>query len=175
MGLGRAGHGALGQSAVRRVLPLPMLALLLAGCSTAATLTGLAAGGVAGGATANPAVGYAVAVGTNAAADYAFKYVARVRQRAEQNAIADAAGGLLPGESAPWRIEHTIPIGDEHGRVQLVRTINSPLATCRELAFSVEAGAKAPPAWFTATICRQPQRWKWAVAEPAVERWGYLQ
>ncbi len=155
-------------------MPL-LLGLGMGGCSTAATLTGLAAGGVAGGATANPAIGYAVAVGTNAAADYAFKYVARVRQRAEQNAIADVAGGLPPGQTAPWRIAHTIPVGDEHGEVQVVRAIDTPLAACREIAFSVQDGPKQPPAWFDASICRQAARWKWAVAEPAVERWGYLQ
>jgi hypothetical protein len=32
----------------------------------------------------------------------------------------------------------------------------------------------AARAWFSANICRQDQRWKWAIAEPAVERWGSL-
>lgn len=160
----------------RRALPLLLgLALGLGGCHDAAVVTGLIAGGVAGGTTANPAVGYAVAVGTNAAADYGFKYVARVRQRAEQNAIAGAAGGLEPGQTAAWRIDHTIPLGNEHGEVQVVRLIDTPLAACREIAFSVQDGPKKPPAWFDASICRQAARWKWAVAEPAVERWGYLQ
>ncbi len=167
---------------MRRIAPrrlaAPLLlgvAAALGGCNTAATLTGLAAGGAAGGATANPAIGYAVAVGTNAAADYAFKYFARVRQRAEQNAIADAAGALPPGRTASWRIEHTIPIGDEHGDVQVVRLIDTPLASCREIVFSVQDGAKRPPHWYDSSICRQTARWKWAAAEPAVERWGYLQ
>ena len=153
-----------------------LLALALGGCSSAATLTALAAGGVAGGVTANPAVGYAVAVGTNAAADYGFKYLARLRQRAEQNAIADAAGDLPEGATAPWRIEHTIPLGDdEHGQVQVVRAIDTPLVACREIAFSVQAGRHKPAPWFLTSICRQAARWKWAAAEPATERWGYLQ
>ncbi len=139
-----------------------------------ATITALIAGGAAGGATGNPAVGYAVAVGTDAAADYTFKYVGRVRQGAEQDAIAEAAGALPPGETAPWRIRHDIPIGNEHGQVQVVREMDTTLAPCREIAFSVEDGKK-PPAWFDASICRQEQGWKWATAEPAVERWGYLQ
>jgi hypothetical protein len=158
----------------RLAVPL-LLGLGLAGCNSAATLTGLAAGGVAGGATANPAVGYVVAVGANAAADYAFKYAARVRQRAEQNAIAAVAGDVSPGQTAPWRIDHTIPVGDEHGDVQVVRVIDTPLAACREIAFSVQHGPRRPDAWFDASICRQAARWKWAVAESAVERWGFLQ
>ncbi len=160
---------------MRRFAVPALLGLGLAGCNSAATLTGLAAGGVAGGATANPAVGYAVAVGANAAADYAFKYASRVRQRAEQNAIAAVAGDLPPGRTAPWRIDHTIPLGDEHGVVQVVAATDTPLAACREIAFSVQAGPQHPPAWFDASICRQAKRWKWAVAEPAVERWGFLQ
>lgn len=147
---------------------------LLVGCGSAGELTGLAAGGIAGGATANPAIGYAVAIGTAAAASETFKYFGRVRQRAEQNAIADAAAGLAEGQSAPWSIQHDVPVGNEHGQVQVVRSIDTSLATCREIAFSVE-NAPAPPAWFVTSICQQERRWKWAAAEPAVERWGYLQ
>ena len=147
---------------------------LLAGCSSAAEITGLAAGGVAGGASANPAIGYAVAVGTAAAADEAFKYISRVRQRAEQNAIADAASTLGEGQTAAWTIRHTVPIDNEHGQVQVVRLIDTPLAICREIAFSVEDAPK-PGHWFVTSICQQARRWKWAAAEPAVERWGYLQ
>jgi hypothetical protein len=155
-----------------------LLGVALAGCSAAADLTGVVAGGAAGGATANPAVGYAVGVGVDAAADYGYKYFGRVRQRAEQNAIAAAAGALALGATAPWRIDHTIPLGDEHGTVQVVRLIDTPIAACREIAFSVE-DRPDPPAWYDSTICLQSlpdgKRWKWAAAEPAVERWGYLQ
>ncbi len=146
----------------------------LTGCGGGAEITGLAAGGVAGGASANPAVGYVVAVGTAAAADEAFRYFDRVRERAEQNAIAAAASGLGEGQTAAWEIRHTIPIDNEHGQVQVVRAIDNPLATCREIAFSVEVPPK-PEHWYVTSICRQTNRWKWAGAEPAVERWGFLQ
>lgn len=160
----------------RRITALLLLTVLpVAACNNAGTITGLVAGGAAGGATANPAIGYAVAVGTAAAADEAFKYYGRLTQNAEQNAIATAGGGLAPGMAAPWRIEHTIPIGDEHGEVRLVRDIPNPLAPCREIAFSVVGGKHGQPRWYTTTICRQPERWKWALAEPATARWGYLQ
>ncbi len=158
----------------RGAAPALLACLLAGGCSSAADLTGLAAGGLAGGASANPAVGYAVAVGTAAAADEAFKYISRVRQRAEQNAIAEAASTLGDGQTASWAIRHDIPVGNEHGRVQVVRLIDTSLATCREIAFSVE-DAPQPGHWFVASICRQAQRWKWAAAEPSVDRWGYLQ
>ena len=157
---------------MRAVLAGALLAL--AGCRAAADLTGLAAGGAAGGATANPAIGYAVGVGTRAAADYAFRYVARVRQRAEQDAIAAAAGGLGERMVADWRIRHDIPLGNEGGRVMLVRDIDAVIATCREIAFSLHDDPPAPEAWFTTTICRSGTRWRWAQAEPAVERWGFL-
>ena len=146
---------------------------LLGGCENGAQVTGLAAGGLAGGASANPAVGYIVAVATATAADEAFRYFDRVRERAEQNAIADTASGLGEGQSAPWAIHHDIPIDNEHGQVRLVRAIESPLATCREIAFSVEQGKRAAH-WYVTTICQQAKRWKWAAAEPAVERWGFL-
>jgi hypothetical protein len=152
-----------------------LLALLTAGCSSIGTITGLAGGAAAGTATASPAVGYAVGIGVRAATDYTVRYVGRVRQRAEQDAIAEVAGDLAPGAVAPWRVDHTIPIGNEHGSVRVTRVIDNRLATCKELVFSVDANPPTPPAWYTTSICRQTQRWKWAAAEPAVERWGFLQ
>lgn len=174
-----AGDGALGLAAVRlrgvtaaALLPL----LLLAGCKSAAQLTGFAAGGVAGVATANPAVGYLVGIATAAAADQAFKLVGRTRQHAEQQAIADVAAGLPEGDAAAWHIHHIIPIGDEHGEVRVVSVIATPLASCREIVFSVAADAPKPPAWYATSICREGEDgWQWALAEPAVPRWGYLQ
>jgi hypothetical protein len=70
-------------------------------------------------------------------------------------------------------IKHTIPIGNEHGRLRVVRDIDSPLAACKELAFSVEDGKER--SWFTTDVCKQEKAWEWASAEPAVARWGFLQ
>jgi hypothetical protein len=151
------------------------LLLALAGCSTAADLTGLATGGAAGAATANPVVGYAVGIGTRAGVDWVLLYATRVRQHAEQTAIATVAGGLADGGEADWHISHTIPIGNEGGRVVPLRDIDTPIATCREIAFSIHADPPAPEDWFITTICRDPQGWRWAQAEPAVTRWGFLQ
>jgi hypothetical protein len=158
----------------------PLLLVLLsalAACSTAGGIAGAVAGAATGAATMNPVVGYAVAVGVRAGTDSAVNYVMRERQDAEQTAIAAAAGPLPPGTVMPWRIEHAIPIGDEHGAVQVVRVISTPLAVCEEIAFTV-ARHKAPqpddPAYI-ATTCHQNDGWRWASAEPAVARWGFLQ
>jgi len=148
--------------------------LLLAGCKAAPEISGVVAGGVAGGATASPAIGFAVGVATDAAATAALQYVGRLRQGAEQDAIAQAAGDLPVGGATDWKIEHTIPVGNEHGQLRVTRLITSPLADCKEIAFSVDEG-KGKRNWYTTDICRSADRWTWAAAEPAVERWGYLQ
>ncbi len=43
--------------------------------------------------------------------------------------------------------------------------------------FSVDTVADDQPqrAFYTATVCQDGARWKWASAEPATERWGSLQ
>jgi hypothetical protein len=159
-----------------RTMPLAAL-VVLAGCKAAPQIAAVITGGAAGAATANPAVGFAVGVATDAGANYAFRYASRTWQRAEQDAIAQTAGGLSVGTKADWKIEHSIPIGNEHGQLHVVRAIDSPLAACKEIAFSVDEGegAKLQRAWFTTSICKQAHQWKWASAEPAVERWGFLQ
>jgi hypothetical protein len=160
-------------------VPLTLLTVLplLGGCKAIPEIAAVISGGVAGGATGNPAIGFGVGVAVDAAANAAVRYIGRSRQRAEQDAIAEAAGQLAPGGTAPWRIQHDIPIGNEHGELRVVRQIQSPLAVCKEIVFSVDAGAgpSATRSWYTASICRQSQGWKWASAEPAVERWGFLQ
>ena len=169
---GAMSGGAMSGGAMRGVVGL---ALLLGGCSNAASISGLVAGGAAGGATANPAVGYAVGLGVKVVAKATLRYAGRVRQHAEQDAIAAVAGPLAEGGNAPWQIQHDIPFGNEAGQVVVVRAVPNPLADCREIAFSVHDDPPAPESWFTSTICKQARGWTWALAEPAVERWGYLQ
>lgn len=162
---------------VRRALPLMPLLLLLGGCQLAGELVSAAAGGASAAATANPAVGVAVGVGVNAGIDSAFAWFARVRQGAEQDAIAAHAGAMQAGESQPWKINHFIPIGNEHGVVSVTRVIPNKLTACKALAFSVDSG-KAPHLtrqWYTTFACLDGKQWKWALAEPAIPRWGALQ
>ena len=178
MGLGGARHRAMGCSSVRLdVWPALLLLPLLASCSAAGGIAGAAAGAATGAATANPVVGYAVAIGVQAGTDSAINYVMRVRKNAEQTAIAQVAGPLPPGVVRPWEIEHAIPIGDEHGEVQVTRLISTPLAVCEEIVFSIAQHKAAQPEdpRYVATTCHQANGWKWASAEPAVARWGFLQ
>ncbi len=148
--------------------------LLLGACSSTGEIVGVVTGAAAGGATANPAIGFGVGVAAAAASDYAGKIIARSWHGAEQDAIANTAAPLPVGAAASWRIVHTVPIGNEHGELQVVRQIENPLAPCKEVLFSVLAGRK-PPAWYLVAICQDTQGWKWASAEPAVARWGFLQ
>ena len=156
---------------------MKLLALVLlpalAGCAAATNLAALGVGVASGSATANPVVGFAVGVATQAGLRELRRYVVRRRQTGEQDAIADAAGAAAIGATVPWEIRHTIPVGNEHGELAVAREYATPLATCREVVFTVRDGADH--SIFTTSLCRQAARWKWAAAEPATERWGYLQ
>ncbi len=176
MGVRRTGDRAMGLAAViatSRLLVVAALVSALAGCKAVPEIAGVIGGGIAGGASGNLAVGLAVGIAVDAVTDATVRYVGRSRHQAEQDAIAEAAAGLGPNGVTTWRIRHDIPIGDEQGQLRVVRDISTPLAACKEIVFSVDDGASR--SWYTASICRQAERWKWATAEPAVERWGALQ
>ena len=161
-----------------RLLPLaPVLLLLLGGCQFTGQLVAAGAGGASAAATANPAVGVAVGVGVNAGIDATFAYIARVRQAAEQDAIAGEVGTMQVGVWRAWKINHFIPVGDEHGEVGVTRLIPNALTACKGVAFSVESGKgkKLTRQWYTTFACLDGTRWKWALAEPATDRWGALQ
>ncbi len=155
-----------------------LLPLVLGGCGSVGAVAGAVVGGSTGAATANPIVGYAVAVGVNAGVDDLQNYIARVRQGAEQDAIAEAVGRMPPGQVRPWRIVHEIPMfDDEHGEVEVVRLIGTPLTTCKEVLFTVDEskGLRLRRRLYATDACLDSMGWKWAEAEPATERWGYFQ
>ncbi len=153
------------------------LALFVSGCKSVPVIVGLVSGSAAGGATANPALGFAVGVAVAAVADSAERYYGRRRQQAEQDAIAATAGALMVGDIAPWKVVHDLPFGNEHGMLRSVRLIETPFATCKEIAFSVDdgEGPELKRAWYMTQVCQNGTSWKWSAAEPAVERWGNLQ
>ncbi|MBV9748768.1 MAG: hypothetical protein JO157_08130 [Acetobacteraceae bacterium] len=157
---------------MRRLAPV-LLLFLLGGCTTVSNLAGLAAGGTTGAATGNPALGFAVGVGVAVAADELSEWIVRTRVRGEQDAISTAAGSAPLDTPQPWVIHHTIPVDDEHGQFMVTREFATPIATCREVVFLVKSGKEARP--FTTTVCRDANGWRWAKAEPAVGRWGFLQ
>lgn len=178
MGSGRAGDFPLGGTAVtvppaRSAALLLAVAILLGGCKDFATIAGIATGSATGAATGNPAIALAVGIGVSAGGNFLAGYIARVRAGAEQDVIAATAGALPVGGSASWAIHHTIPIGNERGDLEVVDLITTPIAVCKRVVFSVKDGAARE--LYAVDVCRDPRRWKWATAEPAVPRWGFLQ
>jgi hypothetical protein len=181
MGHRGAGDRTLGGAPVTRahwhLSLLLFVPLALDGCRFVGELAGAAAGGASASATANPLVGIAVGVAVNTGIDATVDYIVRKRQQAEQDAIAGEVATMQVGDRRPWKIEHDIPIGNEHGEVQVTRVIATRLTLCKELAFSVASGSGPTETqhWYTTNACQNGDHWKWALAEPAAERWGSLQ
>lgn len=150
---------------------------LVSGCASIGAASGAVAGIATGAVTANPAVGIGVGIAVQSATDEAVNRYMRAMHRDQQDAIAALVGQTPVGAAQPWRVEHTLPIENGHGEVRVTREIDSALATCKEFAFSFVDGNKPDSKvyWFTASACKQGAQWKWASAEPAVERWGTLQ
>ena len=145
--------------------------LLVEGASDAA---GVASAGAASSVTKNAAVAAAVGLGAQSVALEGAHYLERRVHRAEQEAIASAAGPLVPGAVAQWSIKHTLPLEDnEKGQIVVSRMIGSGTLLCKEIVFSVDTTKRRD--FYVATVCRAGDTWKWASAEPAVARWGGLQ
>ncbi len=180
MGDRRAGDGALGRATVIKRLAV---CLLLAGCGNAADNSAGPVGGAAvglgvAGVTADPFIAYAAGVGAQAAITALQKYLSRKLHQGEQDNIAAVVAKLAPGQEAPWKISYTIPVDGEHGDVTVLQLIHSPLTTCKQVAFTVIAGRKpdAGRGVYITSACEQGDgTWKWAEAEPAIARWGFLQ
>jgi hypothetical protein len=171
-----AATAATGRSAA--VALLLSTAAPLAGCNSYhGGIVGAVAGTAAAVGSGNPAVGILVGVGTRAAADESIRRMSRRWHRTEQDALAAAVGAMEVGEVRPWKVRHDLPIGDKQGEVRVLRAVETPLAECREVLFSVAPGEGPDAArrWFVTSACRQAEGWKWAAAEPATERWGSLQ
>ena len=169
---------------VRWRLVTPALAcLFLAGCGSLLTestadVAGIAGAGIAGAVTKNATVGAAIGLGVRSLADAGLKYTERRLHGNEQDRIAEVAGTLQHGDVGVWSVAHDIPIEpDAHGSLTVAREFGGPGFNCREIVFSVDGGTQEQPqrAFYTATVCRDGDRWKWATAEPATERWGGLQ
>ena len=166
----------------RRLATL-LLPVLLAGCSSilaegTSTLAGVAGAGAASAVTRDATVAAAIGLGTRAVASETLKYAQRYVHRNEQDAIAAAAGPLEPGAVARWSISHTLPIEpDARGDVTVSRVFGAGAIQCKEVVFSVERERRRVTrrAFYITTVCRDGEKWRWASAEPATERWGSLQ
>jgi len=154
----------------------------LGGCTDLLTQGTAAGAGIAGAAvsrsvTRNAGVTTGIGLGVQAAAQAGLEYTERRVHETEQNEIASVAGTLPVGGVATWRIVHDIPIeANQHGEVTVDRDVGGPGFTCKAIVFSVENQEKrgVVRAFYTATVCLDGTQWKWALAEPATERWGAL-
>jgi hypothetical protein len=160
-----------------------VLVLIVSGCTSIATEATSAGAGIAGASIAhsftnNAGVTTGIGLGVQAAARAGLQYAERKIHQSEQDSIASVAGALPVGGVARWQSVHAIPLeGDEQGQVTVSRNLGSTALQCKEIVFSVEHPDKAdtPREFYTATVCRDKDAWKWATAEPATERWGALQ
>ncbi len=139
-----------------------------------ADLAGVAGAGIANSVTSSAAAATAIGLGVASGASAGLQYAERKVHRAEQDNIASAAGPLTPGAVSTWKVVHDVPIeDDEHGELAVVRIVGNTGFSCKEIVFSVDT--EKDRAFYTATVCRDGEHWKWASAEPATERWGSLQ
>jgi len=158
-------------------------ALLLGGCQSllregSADVAGIAGAALSDAITDNGAVTAGIGLGVRSLAAAGLGYSERRAQRAEQDIIAKAAGQIGVGGVATWGIRQNVPIQPSRaGRVTVTREIVALGLACREIVFSVSSDVKEEPdrAYYTAAVCHNGDRWKWASAEPATERWGALQ
>ena len=166
-----------------RFTALALAAACLSGCSSivntgAGELAGIAGAAAAGAVTSNPGVAAGIGLGAQAGARAGMQYGQRRVHRAAQDRIAAAAGTLKVGQVASWQTESKPPFEEsEQGRVTVSRVVSAIGLECKEIVFSVDAASNGAPRsnFFVAMVCRDGAAWKWASAEPAVERWGGLQ
>lgn len=171
---------SLGITAIRLLLLLA--AAPLGGCGSflsesTATGAGIAGAGIASALTKNATVGAAIGLGVAAGANAGLLFVERNVHNKTQDSIAAAAGPLPEGKVAAWSVTHVIPIElAQSGEVAVSREINGPDFDCKEIIFSVDPTKPSQErTFFTAYICRDGEKWRWATAEPATARWGALQ
>jgi hypothetical protein len=159
---------------------LIVLALVpLAGCIAAGpAITSLATAGVAGGvgsATGSAAAGIAAGFAVSLGVDQGVKWGERRLTQRVQSAVAHAAGPLEVGQSAPWQIpeKDKLPWNGRSGTVEVARSFGQAIP-CKDVVFTL-AEDKAHSI-YSSTVCRNDTgEWRWALAEPSVYRWGYLQ
>jgi hypothetical protein len=136
---------------------------------SAATTAGVAAGITR--ATGSALVGTAAGIGAGIGLDAGIKYAERRIHRNAQDAVAVAAGPLGVGQSARWNIDGWLPLSDRHGTVEIARRFGKAIP-CKDVVFTVDDDDDL----YVTTICADKKgTWRWALAEPTVNRWGTLQ
>jgi hypothetical protein len=162
-----------------RALVWLVAAVALPGCTNrgSAIDTAVGAGAAAGIASAvtsvtgNALIGAAAGVGAGVGADAGIKYAERRVHRNVQDAVAQAAGPLDVGQSARWHVNHWLPLTEKHGTVETARAFGRSIP-CKDVVFTVDGDDNL----YVSTVCQDKRGiWRWALAEPTVDRWGSLQ
>jgi hypothetical protein len=158
---------------VKRI-PAPALLLLLAlsGCTGFADIAGTTGAVASGAVTGNPAIAIGVGGVIKGAVDASQKAYARIAARANHSAIVAVAAKLAPGQSDTWHEPRRFG-ADASGQIEVLRVIHSPLADCKEIAFTLDGDADTVGP-FRAAICTTDGLWRWGLAEPSTERWSIL-
>jgi hypothetical protein len=148
---------------------LPLAAYSAAGPA----VTSLATAGVVGSATGSALASVAAGFGASYGVDQGMKYAERRIQDNVQTAIARAAAPLEVGQSATWEVAEKLPVTGKSGNVEVARRFGEAIP-CKDVVFTVADDDDHNI--YTTSICRNDQgTWMWALAEPSVHRWGYLQ
>lgn len=151
----------------------------LAACSSAgagvdSAISSASTAGIAAGitrATGSALVGTAAGIGAGIGIDVGIKYAEREIHRNAQDAVAVAAGPLAVGQSARWNVDGWLPLTDRHGTVEIARSFGKAIP-CKDVIFSVDDDDN----FYVTTVCADRKgTWRWALAEPTVDRWGALQ
>lgn len=149
----------------------------LAGCAAAGsavtTLTTAGVAGAVGSASGSALLGAVVGFGVSYGVDQGVKYVERRIEGNVQIAIAETAGPLAVGQGASWQVTETLPLTSKSGTVEVARSFGETIP-CKDIVFT-DADDNDHHV-FTSTICRNDLgNWVWALAEPSIHRWNYLQ
>jgi hypothetical protein len=154
------------------LLALVAASLALSGCTGLADVAGTTSAVLSGAATGNPAVAIGVGGVVRGSIAAVSKANARSEARQTHGLITAVAGALEPGQAGTWHESHTFS-HDVSGRVEVIRVIHSPLATCKEIAFSID-GDEDQIVPYRGAICSTRGEWRWAMAEPSTSRWSVL-
>ena len=158
---------------------LLVTALGLPGCTNTGSAVDSAVGagaaaGIASGVTSvtgSALVGAAAGIGAGVGLDVSIKYAERRVHGNVQDAVAQAAGPLAVGQSARWYVNHWLPLTEKRGTVETARNFGSSIP-CKDIVFTVDGDDNL----YVSTVCRDKHGgWRWALAEPTVDRWGSLQ
>jgi hypothetical protein len=158
-----------------RIFVVLASAIALAGCAEAGSAVNtVATAGLAaaiGSATGSPLIGVPAGLAASFGVNQGVRYGQRRIEGNVQNAVAAAAGPLDVGQAATWRVTERLPLTGRSGVVQVARSFGESIP-CKDVVLTIGDESDV----YVATICQNKKgEWRWAMAEPAVGRWGNLQ